>query len=153
MTPEQNRELLKYVEKAVRAELCIRSIELKDREMSYGYQIENVGVAAIYGEFMKKLDINGNTRVSDKKIINMPSAVKGTYSLWLSNHDVRSLVSRATFYRHKKILREEYGINIDKPTREIGSNVVSINKVMELEPLACPEFLVASNLVILKRAG
>ncbi len=135
----------------VRAEARIMSLELKDREIRTGCELVNYGVSKLYGEIMSRIQVNGNMRIADEKAATMPNAIRGTYEHWLSGCDCRSLMSRMTFYRHKKALKEGYGIDIDSGERKVTSNVVALSRVLELVPAATPQFLYDEDLIVWRR--
>lgn len=47
------------------------------------------------------------------KILRLPTKVRGTYVIWLMGFNPYFLMSRETFYRHKREL-EFYGVDISK---------------------------------------
>jgi II/X family phage/plasmid replication protein len=150
---ELKTKLFELSKGLIRIEARILSLELKDRNILTGGDLVQYGIDKLYGEFMKKIQINGNMRISDEKASQMPSKLRGTYELWLSGLDLRSMMSRSTFFAHKKLLKSDYGIDIDSGERETGSNVVSLNRVLELEPMEIPSFIFESNLIVFKRAA
>lgn len=65
-----------------------------------------------------------------------PSRSRVAYAAWLRGEDVRSLVSRATYYRHRKTLMELASVDIAEPRRM--ADVVSIVRVIELQQAEPP---------------
>lgn len=55
----------------------------------------------------------------------------------MAGQDLRQLMSRATFFRHAKILRE-YGIDIAEP-RNVESFPVKV-RIVEMKPLPMPDW-------------
>lgn len=51
-------------------------------------------------------------KITDDVMLKMPNKLRSTYTLWLEGHDLRNLISKPTYYRHRKELKE-YGVNID----------------------------------------
>lgn len=68
-------------------------------------------------------------------IANVPARSRAFAAAWLAGQDVRALCSRATLFRHAKVLRE-YGIDVMEP-RNIQNFPVSV-RVVELEPMTAP---------------
>jgi II/X family phage/plasmid replication protein len=55
--------------------------------------------------------------------------------------------SPATFFRHKKLLKE-FGINIDlKPQSTQKTNVVPLIKILEAKPAQIPQWAFEQNLI------
>lgn len=152
-SPEIKQKLIELTSSTIRIESRVMSLELKDRNINTGCELVSYGIKKLYGEYMNKLQVNGNMRISDKLAKNMPTKIRGTYELWITGLDLRSMLPRTTFFRHKKILKNEYGIDIDSGERKAGSNIVSISRVLELEPMSIPEFMYDHNLLVFKRAA
>lgn len=58
-------------------------------------------------------------------------------SAWLAGQDVRTLVSRATLFRHAKVLRD-YGIDIFQP-RNVSNFPVKV-RIIDMQPLSMPDW-------------
>jgi len=50
-------------------------------------------------------------KILGEQLDNLPYSLRLTYGLWRSGRDVRSLMSRSTYYNHYRRLKA-YGINI-----------------------------------------
>lgn len=70
-------------------------------------------------------------------IAALPSRSRALAAAWLAGQDVQGFVSRATLFRHAKILRE-HGIDILQP-RNLERFPVKV-RVIELEPVAVPDW-------------
>ena len=125
LMPDDKKLLQDSCKDHFRWEFKFQSLELKDKNIYTGSDLAQYGVSKLYFEFLKnRIRINGNMQVTDKDSLNMPSRLKGTYLLWKSGADLRSCMSPRTFFRHKKELMLDYGIDIDSSERKTGSNVV-----------------------------
>lgn len=149
---ETNKLLKDYCKNTVRIELRLLSLELKDKGFKSGADIQEYGITRLYKEYLSKIKVAGNMKITSEIEHNMPNRLRGTYQLWLSGYDVRSSMSDASYYRHKKELKDNYQIDISQIRRKAGSNVVSLSRVLELEPLQAPRFLYERNLIVFKRA-
>ena len=77
----------------------------------------------------------------------MPNKLRSTYTLWLEGHDLRSMMSKATYYRHCLELKE-LGINIDlRPESTKKSNVIPLIRVLEAKPSSIPNFAFERKLI------
>ena len=86
---------------------------------------------------LKLLDLDG-----------LPSGVRATYQLWFDGHDVRSMVSRPTFYRHRNQLLE-HGIDISMASNKVQpdrSNVVPLVRTITLSPAVVPHWAYGTDL-------
>lgn len=77
-------------------------------------------------------------RSEDEALIEtLPRSSRALAAAWLAGHDVKELASRATIFRHAKVLRE-CGIDILAP-RNIERFPVQV-RYIDLEPLAMPDW-------------
>lgn len=152
--PHQYGNLIKACTGMVRVEFRLLSLELNDQEIENGQKwVSAFGTdpeldpATIWGNMMRKLRFSGNVRINGDALNDLPGSVRGTYELWRSGVAVRELLTRATFYRHKRILRE-HGVNIDEPMRDAANQsvVVPIIRYVEARPVA-PNVEVYSGLL------
>lgn len=150
--PGATQKLRESVKDCVRWEFKFMSLELKDNGIYTGSDLAQYGPTKLFNDYMTRINIDGNMKMTNTELENLPPRLRGTYQLWDSGCDLRLCLSNATFYRHKRELRELCGINIDCPPREPGSNVVSIRRVLEPIPATIPEWAYTDGLVIHRRA-
>ncbi|CAA32522.1 gene X product [Lineavirus I22] len=82
--------------------------------------------------------MSGNTLLTDTQVINLPSALRMTYVCWKQGICVTDMVSRATYFRHRKVLKE-FGIDIAVTVDRVdNSNVVPLIRVLEAKPASIP---------------
>ena len=89
--------------------------------------------------------MTANVSIKDEQLINLPSKIQGTYALWRQGFDVRSMLPKATFYRHKTLLKD-YEIDISLPHEQCdnhASNVVPLVRVLEAKPVTIPQHLLS----------
>lgn len=70
-------------------------------------------------------------------IESVPRNTRMTYAAWLKGENVRELLTRPTYYRHRKALLETASIDIQDP-RDVGAGVVPIVRTVELRPAVAP---------------
>lgn len=86
-------------------------------------------------------------KINDETLLKMPARLRSTYTLWQEGHDLRNLISRTTYHRHRKDLKQ-YGINIDlRPESIEKSNVIPLVRILEAKPASIPEWAFEQNLV------
>lgn len=128
--------LSKSVESKIRCELVLRQNEMRDRDIITLGDLEPLN---LFKEYLNRLKFESNNRMTSEQVHDLPKKLKLTYLAWSQGHDVRSLVSDATFYRHKSDLAK-LGIDLDQPPRKIDapSNVVSFSRYIEMMPVVMP---------------
>lgn len=98
----------------VRVEVRLRSKALHDAGLCYLGSCLQPGVLEdLYARHTAFLE-QPTMPATDLDLETLPPAVRTTYVAWQSGHDVRRLVSKATFYRHRSVLKP-LGVNLDMP--------------------------------------
>lgn len=151
-SPDTINKLRESVKNCIRWEFKFQSMELKDNDIYTGADLEAFTPAKLFNLYMERIRIEGNMRMTNKELHNLPARLRGTYQLWESGCDLRLCLSMATFYRHKKELMAMCGINIDSAPRDPGSNVVSLRRVLEPVPAPVPTWAYNDGLVLHRRA-
>ena len=99
----------------IRLEVKCAKDFLKHRKLTYLGNWNMGTVTALFkekSEILERCELGGE---SDEDLIaSLPAATRVHAAAWLAGVDVTQLMSRATFYRHAKALRE-YGIDISEP--------------------------------------
>ncbi len=112
--------LREWCESMLRIELTLRRPELKDR----GTLPE-----AVVWEFYERLVIGvGDVRAMDARVAAalFPPALKWFFAAWLEGRDHRFEVPRATFYRYRRMVLEEFGVDISLPRNEQWEDIASV---------------------------
>ena len=67
--------------------------------------------------------------------------VQFTFCAWRDGRDLRAMLSKSAFYRHRSEIRKALGIDISiPPTPKADSNVVPLFRVLEARPVGRPAF-------------
>jgi hypothetical protein len=145
-------DLREYCKGQLRIELCLRTPELKPR----GTLHED-----LIWEFMNKIEVGVmKTDVNPEKP-NLANIVQFTLSRWMSGEAVCHSLPKTTFYRHRRIILDELGLDISLSyEKKTASKIVfdlaylkahEIKVVPSLfqgklfKPVASPEWLVSSR--------
>lgn len=121
-TPEdkalmKESQAYKYAYEAgiIRLEVKCAKDFLKFRKLTY---LGNWNMGTVTALFQEKSDVLERVKLQfesdDELLASLPSHVRVHAAAWLRGVDVTQLMSRATFYRHAKVLRS-YGIDIAEP--------------------------------------
>ena len=92
--------------------------------------------------------MSNNFKLSDKIVDSLPRKLRTYYKLWLHGEDLRLELSKPTYYRIRKQLKE-YDIDIsllrdvDKPS----DNVIPLIRVLEAQPVGIPDWAYEQGLV------
>lgn len=80
---------------------------------------------------------NIDTGCDPVAIESIPRNCRMTYAAWLKGENVRELLTRPTYYRHRKALLEFASVDI-QDLRDVGSFVQPQVRVVELRPAVAP---------------
>lgn len=122
---------------AVRGEACFRGMELKrlgyDRLSAW-----DAGTALkLHREWVDRMEMAETYTLKSEQEKKLPRKLQATYHLWRSGVDVRGLLHRQTFWRHRRELLDLHGIDIAQPriTADDPVKVIPILRVLEAKPI------------------
>ena len=137
-----------FVKGKLRIELRLMSLELKDRGLTYGRHLTQTTINQLFAEYLQRLNMNVQIKLKSEQAMKLPSNLLGTYELWKSGYDLKSVLSKPTFYRHRLQLLE-HGIDITYPCdAEPESNVIPFVRLIELKPVANPDWAYEKGLIV-----
>lgn len=145
--PEElkNKHLLEeWVDNILRVELTLRTKELKGLNLPHAKDLTKPILKKLFNDYLKRIDMNKQIRLSDDLLFELPSRLRSTYTLWQNGENVAELLPKTTFYRHRKELKESFNIDITFPMRNSTdanySNVIPLLRVLEAEPVQVPDW-------------
>jgi II/X family phage/plasmid replication protein len=121
-----NRErLVGWAEGVVRFELTLRRPELESVDFS------RFDALALWKEYFGRVTWNRNARLVEADMFEreLPNELRKTLALWRAGMDLRhDLLPDRTFYRHRRALLTELGVDIASPPPEVPAGT-------EIQPL------------------
>ena len=120
----------------VRVEVKAAKDYLRDRELTYLGAWDMSKVIQLFEERTEVLH-RVKCDIEELDPAMLPSRVANTAAAWLAGCDVKRTMSRPTFFRHAKVLRD-YGIDISEP-RNIQTMPVKI-KTIEMSAASMPDW-------------
>lgn len=120
----------------VRVEIELKRRLLNDLDMM---EISKISDEKLIQVFHEQTEIfNAVDRSDEPDILDaIPTKSRVHAAAWMAGQDLKQFMSRATFFRHAKILRE-YGIDISEP-RNIEAFPVKV-RIVEMKPLSMPDW-------------
>lgn len=92
----------------------------------------------LFSEYAKRIEMNEQIALTTKVLQDLPRYLQGTYVLWQTGQNPRELLSKNTFYKHRKALLE-FGIDINLAVEKVDrTNVVPLIRVLEAVPVGIP---------------
>ena len=135
-----------WTENKLRIELRLKSLELHDLVMTRAKDFAG-HVRSLFAAYQGKLSMPTQLQLFDKDLHDVPPRLMLTYHAWKAGHNVMQMMSKATFYRHRKQLME-HGIDISiAMDRSESSNVIPFIRVLEAKPASIPEWAFEQGLV------
>lgn len=129
------RKLWNDVLGCVRGEALYRGLELKTLGYDVARKWNKDTAYMLHKRWVNRMEMTEGYKMKSEKEIEMPRQHQAVYHLWRSGVDVRGMVSRTSFYRHRKYLMSQ-GIDISLPliVTDDPVQVVPVLRVLE----ACP---------------
>ncbi|POZ49630.1 phage/plasmid replication protein, II/X family [Methylovulum psychrotolerans] len=126
-------EIYKWVESKLRAEATTRSLELKQRSLDLAAVWCENKPEEVLLRLLSGLDMSENHTITETALQGLPPRLVAVYHLWREGHDLRAMYPRMTFYRYRKQLQENAGIDIaikQGNRQQPAPNVVDFRRVL-----------------------
>lgn len=128
--------LNRFVWGTVRGEACYRGMELKRLGYANAAQWTKGTALELHRMWVDRMEMAETFSLKSTKEKELPRRLQATYHLWRSGVRVETVVSRATFYSHRKQLLDGFGIDISAPSASSDVvQVVPILRVLEAKPV------------------
>jgi len=141
--------LTKYAETLLRCEVRLHYKQLVNDGLELLKNLAKVDLGKLFKSYLGRVDMTAQVRIPDEKLKDLPTSIRASYQLWLEGHDLRSILAKATYYRHRKLLLEHH-INIDlvrEERQQTLDNVVPLIHFLEAKEVALPEWAEKNQLV------
>lgn len=142
--------LLDYADKSLRAEVVIRSMELKRIALNLLRNWDTGTCSDLVNDYLKRLNMSEVKTFSSEKIDSLKPSLLSVYVLWKEGRDLRGMYSKAQFYRYRKALMDALSIDISVlPVNESAtnkSNVVPFVRIIEAKPMGIPDWAYGTDL-------
>ena len=140
--------LVDYAEKALRLELVMRSMHLKDCMLNLACNwLPETAKMLLVSTVLDNLEITDNMTIQDEVLTQLPSRLRLVYLSWQNGDDLRSMFPKNTFYRYRRAMLP-YGIDISMiQESEPKSNVIPLIRYLEAIPAGVPDWAYELGLV------
>lgn len=141
-------EMLDYADKALRIELTLKSNQLREWLLHDGSIWTPETAKMLLLELMKGLEMSNNMRLTDDIVKSLPSGMAMAYLSWWHGSDLKQILSKNTFYRYRRKLKEyDIDIGIMRDVKEDTNNVIPLIRVLEAAPVGIPDWAYEQKLV------
>lgn len=139
--------LFDFAQNKLRLELTLRGKELDKIGMSVAREWQGSSPFKLFNSYVTRIEMNEQIALTTKVLNDLPRYLQGTYVLWQTGQNPRELLSKPTFYKHRKALLE-HGIDINLSIEKVDrSNVVPLIRVLEAVPVGIPYWAFDMELV------
>ena len=141
-------EMLEYAERALRIELTLKSNQLREWQL---HEVSNWNAETgkmLLLQLIKGLEMSSNIRLSDNVLKTLPSGMSMAYLAWWHGADLKQMLSKNTFYRYRRKLKEhDIDIGILRDVEQDTNNVIPLMRVLEAQPVGIPDWAIEQGLV------
>ncbi len=141
---------MEWAGKTLRAELTLRSPELKRRGLSFVRDWLPVdGVPFVTSELLHEklgdMTMTTTAHLSPTVLESLRPSLRAAVAAWEAGHDLRSMYSKSGFYKFRAELLP-HGIDIATVMPKEVSNVVPLYRVLEAKPALVPDWALGTAL-------
>lgn len=143
---EQRDNLMDWADNKLRGELTLRSIQLKEKQLSVAAQwSESTPIEQLIA-YIGTLNMSEQFSITPDCLEGLPARLIAVYKLWKDGEDLRALYPRASFYRYRaEFLKLGIDIAIRQPSKP--DNVIPLVRVLRPEAIAqVPDWAIGTSL-------
>ena len=149
--PEYLSGVTDFADRALRVELVIRGMELKDKGLSSVQDWREGVIETVYSGYLEGLEFSQNMKVTEipPDFEKLPARLRGPVQLWYSGHDLRTMYPRRTWYRYRNEILEAISLDVALPPpvqNDKPSNVVPLFMILHAKPMSVPDWAKGTSL-------
>ena len=142
----QRDNLIDLADNKLRGELTLRSIQLKEKQLSVGAQWNESKPLELLMEYIGSLNMSEQFTITPITLDGLPARLIAVYTLWKDGIDLRSMYPKASFYRYRsELLKQGIDIAIRQPSKP--DNVIPLIRVLRPEAITqIPNWAIGTSL-------
>lgn len=143
---DQRDNLIDWADNKLRGELTLRSIQLKEKQLSVGAQWHESKPLELLIQYIEGLNMSEQFSITPVNLQGLPARLIAVYTLWKEGVDLRAMYPKASFYRYRgEFLKQGIDIAIRQPSKL--ENVIPLVRVLRPEAIAqVPEWAIGTSL-------
>ncbi len=143
---EQRDNLIDLADNKLRGELTLRSIQLKEKQLSVGAQWKESTSQELLIQYIEGLNMSEQFSITPINLEGLPARLIAVYKLWQDGIDLRAMYPKASFYRYRaELLKLGIDIAIRQPSKL--TNVIPLVRVLRPEAVTLiPEWAIDTSL-------
>lgn len=132
-----------WADKTLRAELTLRSMELKRQSLNYAANwvddVPSAVTATLLRDRFGGMTMTTTAHLSADVLESLRPALRMAYQSWEAGSDLRAILPKPTFYKYRSELLP-HGVDIATLVPREVSNVVPLFKALEAVPVDVPDW-------------
>ena len=143
---ELRDNLIEYADNKLRGELTLRSIQLKERNLSVAQRWNESTPIEQLVMYIESLTMSEQFSITPVNLEGLPARLIAVYTLWKDGVDLRAMYPKASFYRYRaEFLKKGIDIAIRQPSKP--ENVIPLIRVLRPEAISqIPEWAIGTSL-------
>ena len=143
---DQRDKLIELADNKLRGELTLRSIQLKEKQLSVAAQWDVSTPMKLLTQYIESLNMSDQFSITPVNLEGLPARLIAVYTLWKDGVDLRAIFPKASFYRYRsELLKQGIDIAIRQPSKP--DNVIPLVQVLRPEAICqIPEWAIGSKL-------
>lgn len=143
---DQRDNLIKLADNKLRGELTLRSIQLKEKNLSVAAHWQESTSLELLMTYIEGLNMSEQFSITPVALDGLPARLIAVYTLWKDGVDLRAIYPKATFYRYRsEFLKQGIDIAIRQPAKL--DNVIPLIRVLRPEAVTqIPDWAIGTSL-------
>ena len=143
---DQRDNLINWADNMLRGELTLRSIQLKEKNLSGAAQWNEYKPLELLIQYIQGLNMSEQFSITPVNLEVLPARLIAVYTLWKDGVDLRAIYPKASFYRYRsEFLKQGIDIAIRQPSKP--DNVIPLVRVLRPEAIVqVPDWAINTNL-------
>lgn len=131
---EQRDNLIDWADNKLRGELTLRSIQLKEKQLSVAAQWQETTSQELLIAYIGSLTMSEQFTITPVDLEGLPARLIAVYRLWKDGVDLRAMYPKTTFYRYRgDFIKLGIDIAIRQPSKP--ENVIPLVRVLRPEAI------------------
>lgn len=137
----EDSEVLDWTNRCLRVEVRLGRLELEKKGLRTLRGWSNGTSGMMWSEKVGSLTFNDAVQSDSVDLEQLPSHLRGTYAQWKLGADLRKLLTKAKFYRHRALIMGLTGVDVAVPPAPVATaTVVPIKRALEARPAGRPQW-------------
>jgi II/X family phage/plasmid replication protein len=141
-------EMLDFAARSLRFEMTLKSNFLRERMLHIPANWTPETAMLLLIEALGKLEMSTKFRLNDVAMQSLKPSERTAYYTWLAGGDMKVILPKTTFYRHRStLLKHGVDIGILRDVEKPDPKVIPLIRILEAQPVGIPDWAFEKGLV------